>query len=541
MAGCAISVPVSAASRVLAGLHYSEESQLLNEMANQGVGPEKKNVRLLADPRGLQEIIDGFPQGNAFRTLDEIAAWLEVLAASSNFPAERMADAGRQLDEAAAPHLQRLAGQYLLTPRLSRGEEKRLWLINAGHWKLLSNVYERALDGLTAKAATTDAAQHLLPALCARLLAALRTVIKWEQFHYGPPAKVLWRRLGHTLLLAREHGVDQRVVNLGGMFGETTPAREYEKAMVFQLASMNSLLPPEIDIAEKLIEHFLSNFEFSSTAQHDSVYWSDLRQSQLPQRLENTLPGATDSQQFFKPGAAHPAMLALLRQLEQGGELPAQIRLGGETQPRVLIPVLRHLCTYLAQNPPARQHDRHRVKHRISVLNGLINAFVAFSKEFGGRPMGLPIESWVVEDVSRGGFGAVLSDIPGEWLKVGALLAIQPEGGDNWLLGSVRRYQRESHGDARVGIETLARIVEAVELIPKMASSYAAALGVPSLLLLEGNAPQELRAILPPNIFDPGESYGYVSEGRNITLEPLSLVERTADYDLARYRVSSAA
>jgi hypothetical protein len=521
--------------------HHFKESQLLNEMANQGGVVDKKNVRLLMDSRGVQEIIDGFPQGNAFRTLDEIAAWLEALAASSNFPAERLADVGRQLDEAAAPHLQRLSGQYLLTPRLSRGEEKRLWLINAGHWKRLSSVYERSLDGLTAKAASTDAAQHLLPALCARLLAALRAVIKWEQFHYGLPEKVLWQRLGHTLLLAKEHGVEERLVNLGGVFGETTPAREYEKAMVFQLASMNSLLPPEIEVAERFIDHFLSKFEFSPTAQHDSVYWSDLRDSQPPQRLEKILPAASKTQQFFKPAAAHPEMLALLRQLEQGEQLPAQIKLGGETQPRVLIPVLAHLCTYLAQNPPTRQHDRHRVKHRISVLNGLINAFVAFSKEFGGRPMGLPIESWVVEDVSRGGFGAVLSDIPGEWLKVGALLAIQPEGGDNWLLGSVRRYQRESHGDARVGIETLARIVEAVELIPKMASSYAAALGVPSLLLLEGNAPRELRAILPPNMFDPGESFGYVSEGRNIILEPISLIERTPDYDLARYRLTGTA
>lgn len=512
---------------------------MLNKMANLGGLFEKKIGHPLADSRELQRIIGELPKDNAFKALDEIAGWLESLLAADDFPVERLFETGRQLEDAAGAHLRRLARDYLQTLRLSKAEEKRLWLINGGLWRLLSSVYERALDGLLGVGVTADFKKNTLPALSTRLIAALRAVVKWEQFHYGPMPGDIWQRLGRALLVAEAAGVADRPVSLGGVLGGSSAIREYQKVMVFQAASMDSLLPLEIEIAERFINHFLGLFEFPLAAEHNCVYWADLSLPQPPQRLAKMPAVATTSLRFFRPGRAHAAMQGVLQALEQGLELPADIKLGGEFPARTLIPVLRHLCAYLAPVPPQRRHDRHRVKHRMSVLNGLINAFVVFSGEFGGRPAGLQIESWVVENVSRGGFGALLNDIPGEWLKVGALLAIQPEGGDNWLLGCVRRYRRESVTEAHVGIETLARLVQAVELKPKTASSYAAVAGIPSLLLLEGNAPGEVRAILPQYTFDPRDSLEYQQDGRRVVLEPVLLVEQTADYELARYRLLS--
>jgi hypothetical protein len=201
-----------------------------------------------------------------------------------------------------------------------------------------------------------------------------------------------------------------------------------------------------------------------------------------------------------------------------------------------LIPVLQHLAAYLSPVPPQRSNDRHRVKHRISVLNGLINAFVVFSSEFGGRPTGLQIESWVVENVSRGGFGALIGSIPGEWMKVGVLLAIQPEGGDNWLLGIVRRYHRESDAEAKVGIQTLATKASAIECRPRTASSYGAAATMPALLIEEGNAAGEVRMVLSAHSFDLRENLEYQIDGRRFLLTPVAQLELTADYEVARYR-----
>jgi hypothetical protein len=174
----------------------------------------------------------------------------------------------------------------------------------------------------------------------------------------------------------------------------------------------------------------------------------------------------------------------------------------------------------------------------MSVVHGLVNACVVFSNELGGRPAGLQIESWVVENVSRGGFGAVLSSIPEEWLKVGALMAIQPEGGENWLLGVVRRYQRVAKNEARAGIQALATKVIAIELRARKASTYAAAAGLPALMLLDGNDPDEFRVVLSPGTFNPREEMEYLRDGRRFVLTPVAQIERTAGYELVRYRQS---
>lgn len=510
---------------------------MLNKMGNLGGLFDRRNGHPLANPRELQQIVSELPRDNAFKSLDEIGGWLESLAVAEGFPADRLFIAASQLEDAAMAHLRRLSREYLHTVRLSKAEERRLWAINAGFWRQLAEVYEKALAGLVAAGPTPEALRLQLPGLCARLIAALRAQLKWEQFHYGPTPPTLWARLGAALLRAEEYGVATRLSNLGGLTGNTSPLAEYRKAMVFHAASMDSLLPLEIELAERFIAHYLMAFDFPQHGEHDCVYWVDLALAQPPLRLARMPVEATPTLRFFRPGRAHREMEELLHLLERGSDVPADIMLGGQYLAKTLIPVLRHLAAYLAPIPPQRRHDRHRVKHRLSVMSGLVNAYVVFSGEFGGRPAGLQIESWVVENVSRGGFGAYVNSIPGEWLKVGALLALQPEGGENWVLGCVRRYHRESEDEARVGIETLARAVVAAELKPKMASSYAAVGGIPALLLEEGNAPGELRVVLPPYTFDPREALEFVRDGKPALLEPLLVIEQTNDYELARYRV----
>lgn len=511
---------------------------LLTKMPVLGGLFAQKDSHPLADAHGLRKILAELPGNNAFKSLDEIAGWLESLQAADTLAADRIYEAAYQLEEAASPHLKRLSREYLHTARLNRSDEKRLWSINYGFWTLLAAAYERCLLALATPGRTADALRPLLPALCTRLIAALGAVLKWEQFHYGPSPGEIWFRLGRALATAEAAGVASKVTPIRPLAGLSCAQQEYLKVLVFQAASMDSLLPLEIELAERLIAHYLPAFIFGPAVHEDSVYWVDLSQPQPPLRMARMPAQAAPSQRFFKPGAANEAMQALLRTLERGGDLPPEINLGDRYHPRLLMPVLRHLSAYLAPVPPQRRHDRHHVKHRMSVLNGLINAFVVFSGEFGGRPAGLQIESWVVENVSRGGFGAQLNSIPAEWLKVGALIAMQPEGGDNWLLGIVRRYHRDTQSEARVGIETLARTAVSAELKVRTASSYAAVAGLPALLINEAAEAGEVRVILPPASFDLRESLEYSQGGQRYLLAPVALVEQTADYELARYRQS---
>lgn len=510
---------------------------MLSKVPGLGRVLAQKNAHPLADPRELRRILAALPGDNAFKALDEVAGWLESLLATNECPLDRTYEAAILLDEAARPHLQRLAREYLHTPRLTRSAEKRLWSINYGFWTLLAACYERCLLSLeNGQGRDVEALRSYLPNLSTRLIGALRAALKWEQFHYGPSSAGIWSRLGKALEMAEAGRVAGKAVALGAVAGWSSPQQEYLKAMAFLAASMDSLLPAEIELAEHLIAHFLPGFVFGAEAYEDNVYWVDLKLAQAPLRLARMPALAAPSQRFFKPGAAHVRMLDLLQRLERGDDMPPEINLGDQYTVHFVLPVLRHLTAYLAPIPPQRRHDRHHVKHRMSVLSGLINAFVVFSGDFGGRPAGLQMESWVVENVSRGGFGALLSNIPSEWLRVGALLALQPEGGDNWLLGVVRRFHRETENEARVGIEALSRQVMSVELKVRTISTYAAASTVPGLLLDDGGAQDEVRVVLPPGGFDLRESLEYSRGGKYYLLAPVALLEQNADYDLARYR-----
>lgn len=499
-----------------------------------------KDVHPLADPRELRRVLEELPMDNAFKALDEVVGWFESLQGET-MAGEVLYEATRQLDEAAQIHLKRVTRIYLTTPRLSRADEKRLWTISHGFCLLLSNAYERCLVAALQKTRTGELLKPALPLICARLIAALGDRMKWLQFRYGPSPTNVWQRLGQVLMLAETHGVAQKNLQLyPNQPGMSCAQLEFVKMVAFQAASMDSLLPVEIEIAERLIAHFVSAFVFSAKVAEDSVYWLDLQLAPPPLRLVK-MPKAAPTLRFFKPATGHAQIEALLHALEAGGEVPAGINLGAPYTARQLLPVLRHLAAYLAPIPPQRSQDRHRVKHRMSVLHGLNNAFVVLAANFGGSPVVLPMESWVVENVSRGGFGALLNNLAAEWLRVGALIAMQPEGGNNWLLGIVRRYHRESETETRIGIQTLAQHAVAVDLTPLTASREAAGAVLTGLLIQQAGVADEVLLVLPPASFDLRESLTLDWAGRRQVLSPLGLTELTEDYEVARYRLRAAA
>jgi hypothetical protein len=140
-------------------------------------------------------------------------------------------------------------------------------------------------------------------------------------------------------------------------------------------------------------------------------------------------------------------------------------------------------------------------------------------------------ESWIVENVSSGGFGAVVPQLKGDWLRVGALLALQPEGGDNWVLGIVRRVNKSSAQQAHVGIETLSK----TPVLMQFAVSGAKAAAQQGVLLKDAAA-AETRIVLRPGVFAPAQNLEAARGAQQHIYIPQAVVERGEDYELARFR-----
>lgn len=490
----------------------------------------------LADAKELKRVIAELPSGNAFKAIDEIAGWFESLLHADDFRVDHHFEVVQQLDDAAQPHLRRLTRDYLLSPRLSKTDERRLWTTSYGYWGAIAGLYARCLERVkqNPKERGSEALKPSLPLIAARLMAANVAQLKWVEYRYGPVGETLWQGLGQAYLAAEAAGYAQKPLQLyPNSPGVTSVALQYLQALVFRSSSMGSLMPLEIELADRMIGHFLPGFAFSADCRPDSVYWVDAASGAPPMRLARNPGDVTPTLRFFSPGSVPQALNELMHTVERG-DVPESLNLGGPYPAKVLLPVLKHLAVYWAPVPPQREHKRHAVKTRIAVLHGFDDSFTIFAGNVARLGKERNAESWVVENVSLGGFGATVDDLRGDWLKVGALLSMQPEGGENWVLGSVRRFSRGGDSQARVGIQSLSRQAQSVELRPRT-TGLSAIGAIPGIWLHEGKAPGEARMVLPPASFDLRESLEFSHDGKNYLLTPVELEERGGDYEIGRY------
>lgn len=488
-----------------------------------------KSDHPLADAREARRVFEELAGREPQQALDEVSGWLESVAADERMRlAERLALVG-QLDEAAQAHARRLGRDYLTSPRLGRQQELRLWQTNHDFWQQLAAAYEGCLTRYRAQEKGAEAIRAELPLLVVRLLRACSAQLKWDQFRYGPIDGALWQRMGRAYLFAEAGGFARRELTpYPNVAAGSSPQQEYLKALVFQASSMDSLLPLEIEIAERLIAHFLPHFVFTAETRPDNVYWVAVGEPAPPRRLA-VAPPPSPELRFFSTGAALARLEALRRELERG-EVPPQLNLGAQYSARTVLPVLRHLALYWAPKPPMRTHDRHRVKSRLTVINGLaaIHARLSGTGGEGGS------ESWVVEDVSLGGMGAQVPLSASDWVRIGALLGLQPEGGSNWLVGVIRRFSRETATLGAVGIETLSKAPQAV-------SGDLGGMDCAALLLDVLHSGETVRVLLPRAAFEPAIPFAFAWQGRSARLDPVELLESGVDFDLGLYRVAPPA
>jgi hypothetical protein len=490
----------------------------------------------LGDGKELKRVLAVLPADNAFKAVDEIYGWLESLQNADDFRVDHFFDVVRQLDEAAQPYFRHVSRDYLLSPRLSKSDERRMWAMCYNYCGEVSSLYARCIERAkqNPKERGSEALKSSLPLAATRLMAARAAQLKWVKYRYGLIGEDLWRGLGQPYLAAEAAAYAQKAVQLYPAQAElTTVAQQYLQALIFCSSSMDSLMPLEIELADKLIAHFLPGFVFSANCLPDSVYWIDAASGSPPARLARQPEKLSTTLRFFSPGTAPQALNELIISVERG-KVPADLNLGGECQAKVLLPVLRHLALYWAPDPPQREHPRHAVKTRIAVLCGFDDCFTVFAGDIARLGKEHVAESWVVENVSIGGFGAGV-DERGDWLKIGALLCMQPEGGDNWVLGVVRRYSKEADGHANVGIQALSRRAQSVDLRPRSAG-FSATGAIPGIWLRDGDAPGEVRMVMPVASFDVRVNLEFAYAGQHYLLIPIELEKIGGNLEIGRYR-----
>lgn len=487
-----------------------------------------KSEHPLADTRGAKTIFAELTTRDPANALEEASAWLESLTGTDGLkPAVRL-ERVLQLDDTVAAQARRLGREFIHHGRANRMQESRLWELNHAYWARLVDAYGDCLERYRQAEKDADAMRPQLVLLYARLINAHANKLKWNQFRYGPIDPDIWGILGGLYLAAEAEKSAQKPLQLYTGMPPTSVEAEYLKALLFHASSMDKLVPLEIELAERLIAHALPRFALTRDVRPENVYWVDAARALPPTRLAK-VPEISPSLRFFNGGAALNELEQIRARAIADGHVPAEVNLGGQYETHDVVSVLDHLALCWAAKPPMRNFVRHRVKSRLMVAHGLnsIQRYVAgISSDPGG------VEVWVVEDVSLGGMGAQVPISRQDWIRIGVLVAMQPDGGDNWLIGIVRRFARVGGSEGQVGVQTLSKT-------PWVVSVDAAGYQADGILLDLPVVGEHARMLLPPNAVEDKVALTFAVEGKHARLHPVERLQTGADYLLVSFFVQS--
>lgn len=497
-----------------------------------------KSDHPLADPKETKKLLAELPAGDSFKALEEIVYWLESLGSAEDFRCDARLQAVDALDAAAKPHQRRLSQEYLSVQRLQKFQENRIWTAVCGFWTALGAAYGRCVQDYRAGIKGAGAMRGQLPAALAREVRATGLRLKWLLLRYEPVEERLWSDLGGLAGFAEQNGcLQDEIIIYPGQFGQGSIQRELLKPLLLWISAPGSLLPTQLEIAERVGAHLSGKATLAPEPGPDRPYCFDPASGRPPGRL----PQGTEAPLgawYFGAGAAAGELARLTEQVMRG-RLPEDFNLGGSYDSEVILEVLRHLARHWQPTPPTRHHERRPAMARLSVAPG---RGALLRQTDGGGDEEESVESWVVENVSDGGYGAFVSRVQGDWLKVGSLVGLRAETAPHWGVGIVRRMVRGKDG-IRVGIESLSAVVLPVVLAAAGSRALARRAGEEgadgrSLLLSRTpDATGEILVALAPGNYNLVQGLEMTVGEKRYGVVPTKLLESGDDYDLAKFRV----
>lgn len=499
----------------------------------------------MADPKRARQIVDELPPGDATKALAEITEWLESLNRTDGFKLDRRYENVDLLDGAAKNHQRKLAQDYLATPRQQKFQENRLYTTSFGFWKELGDAYIRCIHEHEINASGAAAIRKSVPVILARAMRALTLQLKWVMWRYGAIEPRIWTDLARLYRLAEQKGwADGAIAIYPGAHGSGTVRQEFLKALMLSAASPDGLPPARQEIAERAVAHFAASFRLSADPE-SCTHCFDLSAPRAPARLLKGV-AASESMRFCGAGEALPGIERLNTVIAERGAVPADVNLGGNYEKEVFTGVLKHLALQWAENPPARSSERRFTAGRITVVPGLndimgvLDPATSDALDFSQEQTAPTAESWIVVNVSEGGYGAIIPAQKSDWIKVGTLVGVQNEVSSQWGLGLIRRIARDDHQQRQVGIQLLTRTAIPIKVAKSASISSFNAAREPQGAILLSTSPDkqgEVGVVMRDGIYNGRDSLEMTVKEKAYLLMPASMVEDGEDFDWVKVKV----
>ena len=501
----------------------------------------------MAGIRQARKLISELPADDPVKALDEVAFWLDSIGRTEAFKVDHRFELIDLLDQAAKSHQRKLTQDYLATDRQEIFRENKLWNSVFNFWKLLGDAYGQCVEQFQSGAGGAGAIRKKLPVIIARALRALTLQLKWSLLRYGPVDDRVWGEIGQLYLFAEAKKITTGTIEIyPEANGQGTVQQEFLRAMMLGVSSTGGLTPLKQEIAERTVAHFGSLFTIQAKPTPGCNDFFDLSMRTSPARVMKGLE-PSEMTRFFGAGKALPVLEHLIAEIRANDAVPSHLNLGGMYDSGLVLSAVQHLAMYWSDKPPARGSGRRKLASRLTVVHGFAEVLreveplagdaLGFEQETG-------TESWIVENVNEGGFGAVIPQVTGDWIKVGTLLAVQAEVSRFWAAAIIRRIARDEYQLRHVGIQLLAQAVIPVKLSQAGGTSRADVSRESEPAVLLSTTPDrhgEIALLLRGGSYSPGHGLEMDVRGKWYRLTPRKLVESGEDFDWAKFRVTQRA
>jgi hypothetical protein len=489
-----------------------------------------------ANIREVQAVIADLPASDSVKALEEVTHWLESLSGVEGFKLERLFEVVDLLDVAAKNHHRKLVQNYLAMQRQQKLQENRMWSCGFKFSKALGEIYLFCVRQQESSPVATAGMKKHMPVIVARSIRALALQVKWTMLRYAPIEPRLWASIGELYRYAEAGGfITTPLTVYPGVQGSGTVQQEYLKMMMLWASSADVLSPVKQDIAERTVAYVASSFQLAKEPFPGAIYSFDPLRDKRPVRIF-AAPGTAENLYYFSPGDAAAKLSAIIPALEKTGMLPSDVNLGATYLGEMVLSVFRHLCLYWSDEPPARLSERRSTTGRITVVPGYFQLVDELERD-DSDALNFSVtsaESWVVENVSENGYGALVPAATTDWVRVGELIGVQVEGTQLWGVALVRRVMRDEQRQYHVGIEVISRAVHVVRV------AYGAG-REPELAVLLSNSPDgegEVGMLMRAGRFNPGTNAEMTIKGAKYTISPTRMVDAGDDFDWAMYKVT---
>jgi hypothetical protein len=487
----------------------------------------------LADIKQARALVAELPPLDAVKALEEITGWLESLPDAEGFKLDRLYEAVDLLDNAGRNPHRKIAQDYLATSRQQKYQENKLWTCGYRFSKALVGAYLHCARQHEKGVSGAAAIRKQMPLIVARALRSLGLQVKWTMLRYGPFEAGLWTSIGELYGIAAKGTYAKTALTVyPGVHGTSSVEQDYLKIMMLWASSADALPPLKQEIAERAAAQLVDAFRIDRSPFEGAIYRFDPSQNRPPSRMFQVSP-APHELHYFGPGDAPARLAAVIAAIEKSRKLPPDFNLGAVYPEEAVFAVLRHLAAYWSDKPPARLSERRAASARITVVPGYTQLVDELEREESDA-LNFSVsgaESWVVENVSENGYGALVPAATTEWIRVGELIGVQLEGTPDWSLALVRRVVRDEQRQYHVGIEIMSRALRLVRVCHAAGRDAEPAVLLSAAAELAG----EVALLVRAGRYNPDVDITVEVGERKYVLMPSRLVDAGDDFDWAVY------